>query len=383
VDLTYSEEQALLRDSARRFLADRYPAPASGRGRAESSDDRRIWREFAGLGWLGLPLPEAFGGLNQGMVEIAILMEAFGRSLVTEPYVPTVVLGAGVIAEAGSPAQQHAVLPGVAAGEIRLALAHVEQHSRFTLAHVETRARPDGIGFMLDGRKTLVPGGADADYFVISARMSGSARDASGTDLFLLPRRTDGLLVERHATLDGTGTATVTLTDVSAGHDHVLSRSANVAAVLQAHTDRAICAICAEMVGIMEVLVEATVAHTRTRLQFGRPLAANQVLRHRMVDMSLALEEARSMALRAALLADQPDPVGRTLAASAAKVKVGRAATFVAEQAVQLHGAMGVTDELTIGAYLRKVVALDALFGPAEHHLRRHAVLSERGRAGG
>jgi hypothetical protein len=342
-----------------------------------------MWREFAALGWLGLPLPEAFGGLNQGMVEIGILMEAFGRGLVTEPYVPTVVLGAGVIAETGSPSQQHAVLPGVAAGETRLALAHVEERSRFTLAHVETRARPNGSGFMLDGRKTFVPGGADADYFVVSARMSGSARDASGTGLFLLPRRTKGLLVERHATLDGTDAATVTLTDVSAADDTVLGRSANVAAVLQAHADRAICAICAEMVGIMEALVEATVAYTRTRLQFGRPLAANQVLRHRMVDMSIALEEARSMALRAALLANQPDAVGRTLAASAAKVKVGRAATFVAEQAVQLHGAMGVTDELTIGAYLRKVVALDTLFGPVELHLRRHAVLSGRGRPGG
>jgi alkylation response protein AidB-like acyl-CoA dehydrogenase len=380
MDLTFSPEQILLRDSAQRYLADHYPPVARPRIATGEPRNRAQWREFAKLGWLGLPLPEDCGGLGQGMVEVGILMQAFGRSLVTEPYVPTVVLCAGLIAQAGSQPQSHAVLPAVAAGESLIALAHVENRARFTLTHVETTARPDAGAWILDGRKTAVLGGADADHFLVSARLSGATRDRSGIGVFLLRRRTDGLSIEPYATLDGVGAAVVGLDRVATPADSLLGGSHDAAAILEASVDRAICASCAELVGIMDAVLDATVAYTKTRIQFGQPLAANQVVRHRLVDMSVACEEARSMALRAALIADGADVAASALAASAAKVKVARAAELVAEQAVQLHGGMGVTDELNIGAYLKRVVSLGAQFGSAEHHLRRHALLSGRGR---
>ncbi|MGA2129422.1 MAG: acyl-CoA dehydrogenase [Xanthobacteraceae bacterium] len=377
MDLTFSPEQILLGDSAQRYLADNYPSVA--RSRIVTGKPPAHWREFARLGWLGMPLPEDCGGLGQGMVEVGILMQALGRNLVTEPYVPTVVLCAGLIAQAGSQPQRRAALPAVAAGDSRIALAHVEDRARFALTHVETTARPGAGGWILDGRKTAVLGGADADQFVVSARLSGATRDRDGIGLFLLPRGTDGLSIEPHATLDGVGAAVVGLDRVAAADDSLLGGSRDAMAILESHVDRAICASCAELVGIMDAVLEATVVYTKTRIQFGQPLAANQVVRHRLVDMSVACEEARSMALRAALIADAGDPAASALAASAAKVKIARAAELVTEQAVQLHGGMGVTDELNIGAYLKRVVSLGVQFGPAEHHLRRHALLSGRG----
>ncbi len=380
MDLTFSQEQILLRDSAQRYLADHYPPLSRPPIASDQRGTRTQWREFAKLGWLGMPLSEDCGGLGQGMVEVGILMQAFGRSLVSEPYVPSVVLCAGLIAQAGSPAQRRALLPSVVAGETRIALAHVEDRARFTLTHVETTARPGAGGWTLDGRKTAVLAGADADHFLVSARLSGATRDPSGIGLFLLPRGTDGLSIEPRATLDGAGVAVVGLDRVAAADENLLGGSRDAAAVLEANVDRAICASCAELVGIMDAVLDATVAYTRTRIQFGQPLAVNQVLRHRLVDMSVACEEARSMALRAALIADTADAAARALAASAAKVKIARGAMLVTEQAVQLHGAMGVTDELNIGAYLKRVLSLGIQFGPVEHHLRRHALLSGRGR---
>ena len=371
MDLSFSGDQALLHDTARRFLAQHGPTPKAG-----SQANRSLWPEFAKMGWLALPISEGHGGLGQGPVDVGILMEAFGRSLVTEPYLSTVVLCAGLIASVGSEAQRQAILPGIAEGTTQLSLAHVEEGARYNLSHVETSARRSNDGWILSGRKLAVLGSAQADHLLVSARVSGATRDAAGIGIFLVGKEFSGLVVDRFATVDGAGAAVVTLKDVAVGVEALLGGNDNVLPHLETGFDRTVAASCAEMVGIMDALIAATVEYTNTRVQFGHPLSANQVVRHRLADMSMACEEARSMALRASLFVDDENPDVRSRAVAGAKNKVSRAARFVAEQAVQLHGGMGVTDELNIGFYLKRVLALDALFGPAEYHLRRHVELS-------
>lgn len=364
MDLNYSDEQRLLGESANNLLAARAQKPGA-------SD---LWKEMADMGWLALPLPEADGGLGQGMVDVAIVTEAMGRHRARSNYVAGVVLAGGPVATLGSDAQRAALLPGLADGSLRLALAHAEEGARHNLAHVGATAKKSGAGWTLDGRKIAVLGGDVADRFVVSARISGGTRDPAGIGLFVVARDAKGVTVDGHATVDGAGAARVTLAGAEVGADALLSDNA-FAEIERAH-DRATAAFCSELVGLMEAATAATIEYTKIRVQFGKPLAVNQTLRHRMADMSIACEEARSMALRAALHADDADAAARGRAVSGAWTKVSRAARFVAEQSIQLHGGMGVTNELEIGGYLKRVVALDAILGGPDHHLRRHAALT-------
>ena len=374
MDLTYSENQILLRDSVNRFLSDH---AAAGAGNADAPS---LWPRFAELGWLAMPLPEAHGGLGEGPVETAILCEALGRHLVREPFVPRAVLGAGLLATAGTEEQQASRLPGVATGRERLALAHTEAGARNCLSHVATTARRNDNGWVLDGRKEAILGEAGANTLLVSARVAGDVRDESGIVVFLLPREAPGLRLEAQPTVDGAGAACATLSAVELSADALLGARDDAFVDLERAIEAAIVAWSWELVGIMEALLAATVAYTKQRVQFGKPLSVHQVLRHRMVDMSVACEESRSTALRASLLRMHPDRAVRSRAASAAKVKVGRSARFVAEQAVQTHGGMGVTDELAVGSYLKRVIVLESLFGSPDHHLRRFAALSARAR---
>lgn len=368
MDLSYTDEQRLLRESATNLLAARA-------GKAAAQD---LWSEIAGLGWLGLPLPEADGGLGQSSVDVAIVTEAMGRHLVSAPYVSNIVLAGGLVAALGTEAQRAALLPGLAEGKIRLALAHAEERARHDLRHVETRATRAGDGWTLSGRKIAVLAGGEADTLLVSARLSGAARDAQGVGLFLVDRAAAGVTLETYPTVDGGAAARVTFDNVQTAADARLGGDDALAQIERAF-DRAIAAWSSELVGLMEAATAATIDYTKIRVQFGKPLAVNQVLRHRMADMSIACEEARSMALRAAIYADHEDARERARAVSGAWAKIARGARFVAEQAVQLHGGMGVTNELQIGGYLKRVVALDAIVGGPDHHLRRHAALSVRG----
>ncbi|MFV0280492.1 MAG: acyl-CoA dehydrogenase family protein [Rhodoblastus sp.] len=366
MDLTYSEEQRLLRESANAmFLA-----------RAQKAGAEDIWKEMADLGWLALPLPEADGGLGQNIVDVAIVTEAMGRHRIRNNYVAGVVMCGGLVAALGSDAQRAALLPGLADGSLRLALAHAEAGARYNLAQVASKAVKTPAGWKLDGAKIAVLGGDVADRFIVSARISGGVRDSGGIGLFVVARDTKGLDVEPHATVDGAGAARLTLSGVELGADALLSD--NALSEIERACDRATAAFCSEFVGLMEAARDATVDYTKIRIQFGRPLAANQTLRHRMADMAIACEEARSMALRAALHAEDADLVSRGRAVSGAWVRVSRAARFVSEQAIQLHGGMGVTNELEIGFYLKRVIALDAIVGGPDHHLRRHAALTSQ-----
>lgn len=381
MDLTPTEEMRMLRESAERFVRDQYN-PDARRKRAEAGEgfSPATWKEFADLGWLAVPFPEEFGGLGGGAVETGILMEAFGQGLVDSPYLATVVLGGGAVLAAGSQEQKAELLPKVAAGELRLAFAHSERQARYDLQDVATRAARDGDGWVIDGAKTAVLDAAGADIIIVSARISGGQKDAAGIGLFLVPRDAAGLTLRNDLRLGGGSVSQLTLSGVRVGAGALLGGSDNALPAIEKTCDAGAAALCAEAVGMMQTLVETTAAYIKTREQFGRPLAANQALRHRMSDMAVALEEARSLALRAALFIED-EPAARGRAVAGAKAKIGRGARFVAEQAVQLHGGMGVTEELEIGSFLKRVVFFDAMFGGPDVQLRRHAALSAASRA--
>jgi len=377
MDLTPSDEQRLLRESADRFVSETYTADHRRRIASEPLGfSTKIWQQFAELGWLAMPIAEDHGGLGGGAIEIGILMEAFGRGLVSEPYLSTVVIGASLISECGTEAQKQALLPKIADGSLVLAFAHSERQARFDLTDVRTTAKKTPDGWRLDGNKTAVLDGNAAAQIIVSARVDDGT-GAAKLSLFLVPQAVRGLTARDFPRLGGGRACNLDLRDVQLPADALLGDGTDALPAIEAVVDRAMAALGAEAVGIMQTLLDQTLEYTRIRKQFGRPLSANQVIRHRLADMAMQCDEARSMALRAALMADA-EPVARSRAASGAKAKIGQCARFVAEQSVQLHGAMGVTEELDIGSYFKRLLAFDTLFGGSAHHYRRHAALGGR-----
>ena len=364
MNLTYSEEQKMLKESVERFIADAYV----GRDGAPAFD-AAMWKQFADLGWLSLLAPEGAGGLGAGAVESGIVMEAFGRGLVGEPFMTSVVLCGDLIASLGTPAQQEHLLGKLGAGELKFGFAH-EESRRFAPLPVACKATRAGAGWRLDGAKPFALDAAEADVILVVARLAGDAASRQGLGVFLVPRDARGLKVETFPRLGGGSGARLKLEGVELGADARLGDDA--ADALDRAEDKATAALCCEALGVMQAVLEKTVEYAKTRVQFERPLAANQVVRHRLADMAIACEEARSLSLRACLLADADAPA-RMRAVSGAKTKIARHARFVAEQAVQLHGGMGVTEELDIGRYLKRIVAFEALFGDSGFHLARRA----------
>lgn len=375
MDLNLSDEQRLLRESVERFVVESYDADH----RRKTANDPlgfspAVWKQFAELGWLALPIPEEFDGLGGGAVEIGILTEAFGRGLVTEPYIATIVLGAGLIEKCGSTAQKQASLPKIANGSLKLALAHSERAARFDLAKVATTAHKTAQGWRLAGSKIAVLDGHAADDIIVSAHLHDHQGPSGRIGLFLVPATAPGLAISDYPRLGGGRACNIELSDVRLPDDALLGNGKDALPAIEWAVDRALAALGAEAVGIMQTLLDTTLDYTKIRKQFGRPLSANQVIRHRLADMAIQVDEARSMALRAALKADHA-PMERARAASAAKAKIGKCARFVGEQSIQLHGGMGVTEELEVGAYFKRLVAFDTLFGGSAHHYARHAQL--------
>jgi alkylation response protein AidB-like acyl-CoA dehydrogenase len=378
MDITLSEEQRLLRESVERFVTETY-TPEFRRHAANEplGFNPAVWKQFADLGWLAMPIAEAYGGLGGGAIETGILMEALGRGLASEPYLSTVVISAALIALCGSDVQRQALLPRIAEGALRLAFAHSERAARFDLTRVDTTARRIADGWRLEGSKIAVLDGGAAEQIIVSARAGDASGSPGGLSLFLVPADAAGLCLQDYPRLGGGRACNLDLSDVRLPAGARLGDERDALGQIEAVVDRALAAVGAEAVGITQTLLDRTVDYTRMRQQFGRPLSANQVIRHRLADMAMNCDEARSAALRAALLADA-DPVARGRAASGAKAKIGKCARFVAEQAVQLHGGMGVTEELDIGAYFKRLLAFDTLFGSGAHHTRRHAALGGR-----
>lgn len=366
MDLTPTEEQRLLRESVERFAAGRY-APDQRKRHATGPHgyNAEMWAEMAGLGWLALKVPEALGGLGAGAVEAGIVMEGAGRALMAEPLLPAMV-AASVIAAVASPVQAERWLPAIGEGRLLAILAHSERHMRLDRGTIRTEAMRDGEGWRLRGAKDGVMAGGAAGLLLVTARIG------TGMGVFAVEA---GAAMQCYPVVGG-GIACNLSLDVLLGPDALLGGCHDAEPAVAAALDAACAALAAESVGCMTALLSATTAYTRTRTQFGRPLSDNQVLRHRMVDMAIACEEARAIALRAALLMDGPADT-RARAASAAKARTSRAARFVADQAVQLHGGMGVTNELDVGDYFKRLLAIDAQYGTGAEHLARHARLRE------
>ncbi|MGD0722908.1 MAG: acyl-CoA dehydrogenase [Roseiarcus sp.] len=369
-DLT--QEQQLLKDSVTRLLADRYGFEARTGYRASTDGwSRDLWRQYAELGLLGVAFPEADGGFGGGPVETMMICEAFGRALALEPYLATIVLAGGLIRRGGSPAQRAELIPGIAAGDALLAFAHAERQSGHDLFDVAATARTDGGAFVLNGEKGLVLHGDCADRLVVSARSAGGRRDAGGLGLFLVDARAPGVARRGYPTQDGLRAAEVTLTDVRVGPEAVLGDAQGAAPLIARVADEAIAALCAEAVGAMSEALAMTVDYLKTRKQFGVPIGAFQALQHRASDMVVALEQARSMMMLATMMAGEDDAAERGTAISAAKVQIGRSARFLGQQAIQLHGGIGMTMEYKLGHLFKRLSMIDLAFGDADWHLEK------------
>jgi pimeloyl-CoA dehydrogenase small subunit len=374
VDFDLSEEQQLLKDSVGRLLADH--GSFKQRHAAQGEPDgwsRSLWARYAELGLLGLPFDEAHGGMGAGSVETMVVMEALGRALAVEPYLATVVLSGGLLRHAGSDRQKSELVPKIADGSLILAFAHGERHARYDLADVATTARKDGDGWVLDGEKGVVLHGDSADRLIVSARIAGNRRDGSGLALFLVDAAASGVTRRGYPTVDGLRAAEIALSSVKVGPDAVLGEPGRALPVIERVVDEAIAALAAESIGVMAVMHEATVEYLKTRKQFGTTIGSFQVLQHRAVDMLVALEQARSMAMFATMMATEENANERRKAMAAAKVQIGRSGKFVGQQAIQLHGGIGMTEEYKVGHYFKRMTMIDTLFGPAEHHLTQLA----------
>ncbi len=375
MDFSFTEEQELLRNSVSRFLADNYDFETRKKiVKGESGWRPDYWKQFSELGLLAAPLPEAHGGLGGGPVEVMIVMEEFGKKIVVEPFVPTVVIGGGFLRRA-SPALQQQWLPKIAAGEAIFAFAYAEPTGRYNLAELATTARKQGSSYVLNGHKAVVLGGPYADQFIVTARTAGGLRDEKGITVFLVDRKSKGISTRDYPTVDELRASEVTFENVEVPAANVIGAPDNGLALVELVTDEAIAAICAEACGAMKALVDATVEYSKTRKQFGVPIGKFQVLQHRMVDMFTAYEQSVSITYMVTLKLGESDSE-RKKAASAAKVQIGKASRFVGQSAVQIHGGMGMTEELNVGHYFARLSMIDAQFGNVDHHLRRYESLA-------
>ena len=370
MQFTLTEEQQQLRAAVTRFVRERYTFSAWRRcAREMNGFDAATWRLIASLGWSAAAIPEAYGGLGLGPRAQAIIMESFGAGLVLEPYWSSAVVCAGLLHLAGTETQKSAWLPRIADGSVRGAFALLEQGTRYDWSAVACQAQRTGGGWVLQGGKLAVLDAPHADCLMVVARTGGVTGDAEGLSLFWARADAPGLRRRDFRTVDERCASDIALESVEA---ELIGSEGDAAGVIASAIDGGIAALCAEAVGTMASAVDATVTHLKNRAQFGRPLAEFQVLRHRVADMVMALEQSRSIAALCALSQDEP-PAERARVAAAAKAQIGSAGRFIGESAVQLHGGIGVTDELQIGHFMKRLLAIDILLGDTRHHLSRMA----------
>jgi len=372
MDIQYTEEQELLRSSVQRLLRDQYDFDARRKIVAsEEGFSRKRWEAFAELGLLAAPFSEEVGGLGGGSLSTMIIMQEFGRHLVVEPFVETIVVAGSLIEQTGSEKQKRAFLPDIIAGKKIWALAWTEKASRFDLAKVTTTAHREGKDYVLTGEKSAVIAAPWADYLIVSARASGQRHDRGGVSLFVVDRRAANLHLQSFKTIDGRRAAEISLGGV---RGQLLGKEGEGVAALEACRDHAIGALCAEAVGAMGELNSVTLEYSKTRKQFGTTIGSFQVLQHRMVDMFIAHQEALSL-MQHLNLSLSADDAGLSRLASGAKSKIGYAGRFIADQAVQLHGGMGMTDELNVGHFFKRISSINIQFGDPAYHVLRYAQL--------
>ena len=374
MDFELTEDQRLLTDSVNRLLTDQYGFDKRRSYLQQPAGwSTALWSQYAELGLLGLPFAEEFGGFGGGAVDVMLLMQAFGRVLVLEPYLSTVVLGGTAIQLAGNAEQQTEILPEIVDGSTKLAFAHGERQARYDLTDVLTTAKKNGSDYVLDGAKSVVLHGDSADRLIVSARTSGERNDAGGISLFLVHGLADGVTRHGYTLRDGSRAAEIALSGVKVAAADVLGEIDQAQPVIERVIEAGIAATSAEVIGTMETMQAMTLDYLKTRKQFGKPIGDNQALQHRAAEMLVALEQGRSMAMLAAMMVDEPDAAERARNISMAKVGVGQAGRFVSQNAVQLHGGIGMTEEYAIGHFFRRVMVIEHLFGDTAYHLDRLA----------
>ena len=375
MDFSFSEEQTLLRNSVSKYLADNYKFEDFKKiSRTEPGFSAKNWKQFAELGLMAAPLPEAYGGLGGGAVDTMVVMQEFGRALVVEPYVSTVVVGGGFLGHGGNEAQKEEWLNKIAAGETIIAFAFAEPQGRFNYADLVTTAKKNSANYVLNGQKAVVLGGPWADTLIVTARTGGGQRDAKGVSVFLVDKKSKGITTRDYPTIDGLHASEITFENVEVPAANLIGTADDGLALIEQVTDEAIAAHASEAVGAMKVLVDATVEYSKTRKQFGVPIGKFQVLQHRMVDMFMNSEQSASITYMVTLKLSESE-VERKKAASAAKVQIGKSGRSIGQWAVQIHGGMGMTDELNVGHYFKRLTMLDTLYGNVDHHLKRYADL--------
>lgn len=375
MDFSYSEEQQMLRDSIAKFVNQDYDFDTRQKIVAsETGYSKENWKLFAELGWLMVPFKEEDGGLGGTAVDVVGLMEELGKGIVVEPILPSVILGGGIIAEAGSPAQKEELLSSLMEGNLQLAFAFAEPQSRYNLADVATTAKKDGDNYKIAGQKAVVLNGNNADKIIVAVRTSGDQRDENGISLLIVDGDAAGLQKRPYETVDGHQGAELTFDNVSVSAANLLGEEGMALPAIQKIIDRAALATCAEAVGAMEVTYKKTVEYTKTRKQFGVPISSFQALQHRMAEMFIEHEQAKSIMLMAAMKSDAAGGADQK-AISAAKSRIGKAARRVGQEAIQLHGGIGVTEELDVGHYFKRLTTIQFVFGSTDWHTQRFAEL--------
>jgi alkylation response protein AidB-like acyl-CoA dehydrogenase len=375
MDFTFNEEQSLIQDQVDQFIQKEYDWET--RQSLSNSDlgfGQENWQKFAELGWLGISVSEDSGGFGGSAIESMLIMEAFGKGLVVEPFLETMIMSGGIIDDHGSVEQKSVLLEPAIAGDMQLALAYAEPQSRFNLSDVVTEAKADGENFILNGYKSVVMNGPSANKIIVSARTSGSQLDENGITLFVIDSEASGLNKTNYKTVDGRRASDLTIENVSVSQDDIVGELDLGYKILDSAIDKAILAISAEAVGAMEVLYKATVEYTKTREQFGTAIGKFQVLQHRMVDMFMEYEQCKSL-LYMATMKHEEGAVDSKKAISGLKYQVGKAGKFIGQQAVQLHGGMGVTDELNVGHYFKRLTTVGTIFGNTDYHLKKYTSL--------
>ena len=376
MDFSFTEEQTLLQESVSRFMQNDYGFEARQKNAStEQGFSAENWQTFAELGWLGVPFSEADGGYGGGAIETALMSEQFGRGLLIEPFLATVILAGGAIKHGGSEEQKSQYLPGIIDGSKHAALAFVEPQARFNIADITTTATADGDGYVLNGYKAVVLNGPQADFLVVSARTSGEQRDEDGVSLFVMDAATAGISRRDYPTVDAFRASEITFENVKIGADSLVGEAGKGLPILQQAIDDGVLSVGAEAVGCMEVLYKDTVEYCKQREQFGQPIGKFQVLQHRMVDMFMEHEQSKSLMFMAAMRMAEGYGAEAQKAVSAFKVQVGKSGKFVGQNAVQLHGGMGMTEELNIGHYFKRLTIIDTLFGNVDFHLQRFGAL--------
>ena len=372
MDFNFSEEQQLLADTVRRFVRENYSFEARREIlKSKEGWSRDAWNELAGLGLTALNVPETYDGLNAGPVDTMLVMNALGEGLVVEPFLSAAVFTPALLSRLDDEKAAADLFPGIASGERIVIVAHQEPQTRGEINHLATRAEKSGDGYVLDGHKSVIAHGGAADELLVTARTSGKVTDTEGMSVFRVDPKAAGVTVKSYRTIDGQTAADIELKAVKVAAGSLVGAAGKAYAAIEGAYEVTISALCAEAVGIMKAMNEATLEYTKSRKQFGQPIAKFQVLQHRMADMFLQSEQATSMSYLAAIKCTDPDTAERARALSAAKVIIGQAGRYVGQQAIQLHGGMGMTDELMVSHHFKRLTAIDLTFGDSDFHLQR------------